>query len=358
MTGRTVGVLMRRLALGLAVTMVTAGCLMASAQTESAMSLEDTARETAEETLEDPRLIGLWGVETPKEVTGEDQTLRIHLDDEPGDGNAAGWAFRFAGEEQTGIIVVGDEVGVVAELYETYDGDDRADERETLGWEVDSEEAAETLRANASWPTMTDAHALAWELEREDDRTVWSVEAREVNTSGPDEDYTGVVDAETGEIVAIDEDEARVYAAEPAEAERGGCERDRDSGQVTPQEKLETSTLLAEEGQASVSFDYSGAGPVELTLYQDRETVWQEEITAAGSDTYEATIEDAEQGIYTLEATTDAGSVSGNLELVTAWGDGGPCEDARGGHGGQGPVDDTPSWVHTDRTLGVAAIAR
>lgn len=353
---------MRRLALGIACLVVTAGCLAASAQTESAMSLEETARDRADDELEDPRLVGLWGVETPEEVTGENSTLRVHLDDDPGDGNAAGWAFRFVGQQRTAIVVVGDEVGVIAEFYTDLDEDD--DPPETLTWEVDSEEAADTLKANETWPEMTPAHALSWGLEHDDNRTVWDVEAREVNLSGHDVEHHALVDAETGEILEIREEDEGFYVApdtsggdeRPSQA-KGGCDRDADSGQVSPTDELEAQAELAEPGRIAVSFNYGGAGPIDLTLSHEGDTVWEETITAAGGDNYEHTIDDLPAGDYTLTASTDAGAVSGTLEIAAQWGHGGACAGSYDyGPTGDASADALPAWVQADRTLGVATL--
>lgn len=358
---------MRRLTLGVAAMLLFAGCLAASAQTESAMTLKDQAQDRADEKFDNPRLIGLWGVETPRHVESNDSELRVHLDDEPGDGNAAGWAFMYLGEQRMGIIVVADQIGVVAEYYEDIEDvdDNESQERpQALSWQVDSPEAAEILKANETWPTMTDAHAVSWELERDDNRTIWDVGASEVNLSGPDTDYNALVDAETGEILEVEKEEPYSFGpsmgteseAEPPQGseEYGGCNEAQGSGQVTPLSSVETDPAsLPEEGRVHVSVSYSGAGSLDLALQESEsdETVWDDSVTMAGGDTYDVMVEDLDSGDYSLEASTGAGSGNVALEIQAMWGSGGQCQwDMDYGPGTPGSVS---GWIHTDRTLGV-----
>lgn len=361
---------MREVALVLASVLVLAGCIGAAASTQSAGNLDDTARDRADEELDDPQLIGLWGVETPAEVVENGTELRIELDDNPGDGQAAGWAYRFLGEERSGIVVVADTVGVVAEYWEPIDEDDRMDDPSQLAldWDVDSEEAAETLQANDTWPTMTDAHALEWDLEREDNRTVWNVEATQVSFEGEDTEHHARVDAQTGQILDVREDAGwlgpGVGTSEEREAQRapseGGCNTEESSGEVTPLNDVSTEPAeLPAYGSLALTASYQGAGPLDVeVLDESGDTVFEEDFTMAGSGTFDETLDAVEPGEYSLAASTGSGSAQVSLTLRAVWGGG--FQDCEGweGEGSQAgaPSPALPAWIHADRSLGVNAL--
>lgn len=342
--------------------LVFAGCLTAAAQTDSAMSLEEEARDRAEEKLEDPQLVGLWGIETPREVVSEDAELRVYLDDEPGDGKAAGWAYRFIGQERTGIVVVADQVGLVAEYWEDM-GDSAPEERPPgLAWEIDSEEAADILAGNESWPQMTPSHAVSWDLQGAGNETVWTIEATEVNVSGHSEDVHAHVDAETGEILAIEHDAGALPMTPAATASttsataagNGGCNQASNSGRVLPTQDVSADVELPEPGRIQLAVSYSAAGPIDLELANEEETVWEDSVMAVGGGLSQESIHDLEEGDYTLTAssTTAAGNVQ--LDLTALWGNGGHCSQASEYYADNGFGESVPDWVTTDVTMGVA----
>lgn len=359
--------------------LLAAGCLAASASTESAMDLEDQARDRADEMLDDPRLIGLWGVETPKHAESNTSELRVNLDDNPGDGNAAGWAYRFVGTERTGIVVVADELGVVAEFWTDRDegdlfgsGDSSGEARpEALTWEVDSGEAADILADNETWPEMTDAHGVSWELEGEGNETIWNVEAEEV-TFGEEagEDYHAVVDAQSGEILRVAPDE-EFFPGPGSDAERpereapaheGGCNSEEESGQLTPLGDVSTDEVdLEEHGYLTFTVSYQGAGPLDYAILdEDGETVFEDGTTMAGQGTIDNSLDGVEEGEYTLATSTSSGSANVDLRLTAVWGSGAQECDFGFGPGSptasEGPTSDEPgppAWVYVGRTLGV-----
>lgn len=356
---------MRWMVLGMACLVALSGCLMASAQTESAMSLEEDARDRADEKLQDPDLVGLWGIETPYEVTSNESELKVYLDETPGDGEAASWAYAFLGQERGGIVVVADEIGVVAEYWEDIDVEEE-DRPESLAWQLDSEAAAALLAENDSWPAMTDAHALSWELEHEDNTTVWDVHTQEISFDEETRSYHAVVDAETAEILAIDEGSTSSETppggveedTESASYERG-CNQQDASGTVTPVDDVATDPVdLEHPGMLALTVSYNGAGPLEIeVLDDDGQTVFEDSTTMVGSGSYDETIQGVGEGEYTLTASTGSGSGTASSEITAVWGGGfDQCEQTYGPTSEAGPDTEIPAWTHVDRGLGVPTL--
>lgn len=362
---------MRWMALGMACVLVLSGCLMASGQTESAMALEDEARDRAEDELDDPELVGLWGIETPREVTSNDSELRIYLDEDPGDGQATSWAYAFLGEERGGIVVVADEIGVLAEYWEDADLEDEDDRPPSLSWQVDSEDVASTLAANETWPEMTDAHALSWELEHEDNVTQWEVHTQEVSFDEETRSYTAHVDAESGELLDIRSGSTgHAEPVEPVDEDAGssdyerGCNQESASAALTPGDEVTTDEVeLEAPGTLALSVSYTGAGPLDVEVHDEEgEAVFEDSTTMVGSSSYDRTIEGASEGEYTLTASTGSGSATVDAQLTAVWGGGfDQCEQPYGPTS-QDTSEDTsgpsiPAWVHADRALGVHALS-
>lgn len=361
---------MRWMALGMACVLVLSGCLMASGQTESAMGLEDEARDRAEEKLENPELVGLWGVETPREVTSNESELRIYLDEQPGDGEATSWAYAFLGEKRGGIVVVADEIGVLGEYWEDTDLEDD-DRPPGLSWQVDSGEVASILAANETWPEMTDAHALSWELEHEDNATQWRVHTEEISFDEETRAYTAHVDAETGELLDVRSGSTGTTGTvEPVEEDvessdyERGCDQESASAALTPGDEVTTDEVeLEAHGTLALSVSYTGAGPLDVQVHdEDGEPVFEDSTTMVGSNSYDRTIEGASEGEYTLTAGTGSGSASVDAQLTAVWGGGfDQCEQPYGPTSEDTSQDTSqpsiPAWVHADRGLGVHALS-
>jgi hypothetical protein len=350
----------------LALALVTAGCLAAAtASTESAESLQDQARDRADERLDDPELIGLWGIETPREVEEDNSSLRIYLDDEPGDGEAASWAYRFVGEERTAIIVVADTIGIVAEYVTPIDEDaDPEDIPDELTWDVDSQEAADALAANESWPEMTDAHGLEWTLEHDDNTTVWGVEATNGTGAvmGVGDEVEAIVDAESGEVLEVERDNQDYdpdYDNEPPESNRTrperGCDANQNSGQITPANDLEAGPVdLEQRGTVAVTVSYEGAGPLDVAIVDEGgDEVYEDSTTMTGTGTYDAEIDGLPADDYELVTSTSSGSANVDLQIRAYWGGGGQECPEPFAPGPSSSASVGPGFAQVDRTLSV-----
>lgn len=362
---------MRKAALGAIALLVFAGCLSAAAHTESAGSLESTAADRTDERTDNAGLVALWGVEPPRHIENEQDTVDIYLDETPGDGEAAGWSYAYIGEERGGIVVVGDGIGVIAEAWHTFEGNESQEVKEELspidGWEVDSQEAAEILAEDDRWPEITDSWAVFWRLMGTPQGPVWHIEAANITLDGFGQEAEAVMSAANGTILEIDHHEEGDVMAEPATGPRtseAGCTEQEASGQVTPLSDVTSEFELEEDGHLQLEASYSGAGPVDFRLLEDGdEEVWSESEVASSTSGNRAVYEipHLEDGDYVLEATTDAGAVTVQMYAQAGWGGGCGNADHEASsaagttHGQPVPFQTTP-WTPVDPTMGLSSV--
>jgi hypothetical protein len=236
-----------------------AGCAGAPGKTLTARGGLPDAEDAAKKWADGERLhlIGLVAVEPFQRINWTDEDggsgeFVTHLDGTPGDGKAPGWAYGFlAGERCIGIVLAAG-LGVLAEGYSTCDGEDPVGD-----WPVDSDEAASILGRRGDWPDLGADGTYAWELGSDDGQALWTVEG-----SGQDgESVHAVVDARSGEVLAVEQGEADVgffpAPGESAPRPPGGSGSDEDQDSAT--------TLLAGESLVA-EVDLGGVGALVLEL--------------------------------------------------------------------------------------------
>ncbi|MEA3136663.1 MAG: hypothetical protein QOC71_944 [Thermoplasmata archaeon] len=213
-----------------------AGCLGAGGQTMTAREGLGDARSAAEAWADggDLELLGVVAIEPFKHIRYESDDgdykaeYVTHLDSNPGDGKAPGWAYGFYTGERCVSIVLAAGLGVLAEGYETCDGD-----VETLPeWSYDSDQVAEILADHDEWPDLGEDGTYFWGLFNDEGKALWAV-------GGEGEDGETVfasVDASSGEVLEIAHETAanieEIFQAE-SQAEKpvdmGGSDQDSDS---------------------------------------------------------------------------------------------------------------------------------
>lgn len=317
----------------LALLVVTSGCIFAGAATQPAEDLRSDAEDAANSHVNEPNLVEVWGVEPPLEVEDEDERLILHLDEEPGDGNAPGWGFFYVGDERSSAILTASGLGVLAEYSE--DTGDWHEEMTVLEpWTVTSNEAASILQANETWPEMTDDTLVIWRLsmqqtdEDADPSPVWMVAAMALESDG--QEAQALVDANSGEIIAVERSAPShgptPPSAPPAEIQEGGCEADQDNGQVTPLSDLTATVTLEEAGEIQLDTDLFGTGELSVALEGEDGAVFEWEDTVIGSAELDNT-HTVTEGTYQATVSTPAGSFNGDLFLVGQWGEGACMEE-------------------------------
>lgn len=237
-----------------------AGCAGAPGETLTARGglgdAEDAAKAWAEG--EDLHLLGIVAVEPFQRINwtdGDEESGEFvtHLDGNPGDGRAPGWAYGFlAGDRCIGIVLAAG-LGVLAEGYETCEGDD------TVGdWEVDSNEVAEILGARDDWPDLGPDGSYFWSLEADDGEALWTV-------AGSDQDgesVAAVVDAESGEVLMVERDLGEDFDVfEPGPGSSTGA----PGGSGSAEDQDSATTLAAGESLVA-EVDLGGVGALVLDL--------------------------------------------------------------------------------------------
>lgn len=306
---------------------LTSGCIFAGAATQPAEDLQDDAEDAVEQHATDANLVEVWGVEPPTKVEHEDARLLIHLDEEPGDGNAPGWGFLFVGEGRSSAILTASGLGVLAEYSE--DTEDWHEERTPLAdWSVTSTEAASILQGNETWPEMQDDTMVVWRLtmqqidEGEDLKPVWMAAVAPIVPDSTE--AHALVDANTGEIIAVgtSEDEYHAPTQPPADVMEGGCDAESDSGQITPISELEATIEMEERGSLRIDASAFGSGQLELTVTEDGEEVYAWDKTAlVGGTQFSDQLGSVDEGTYEATLSTPAGTFDGDLHLTGQWGD-------------------------------------
>jgi hypothetical protein len=307
-----------------------AGCLGAGGETMTARDGLDDARSAAEAWAdgEDLELIGAVAVEPFKRIQyesddGEHEAEYVtHLDGNPGDGRAPGWAYGFYTGERCVSIVLAAGLGVLAEGFETCDGD-----LDTMpDWSVDSDEAAEILGGEEDWPDLGEDGTYFWGLSNEDGTPLWMVGA-----SGEDgETVFATLDASTGEVLEIVHDAAGEYdglIGESAEAQPvdvdGGMDEDSDSASVL----LAGDQLVAEVELGAMGFlrlEVNANGvvlPLEVTVEGPYGIVEETEFggTAVGLLAQGRNYDGLPAGHYTVTVEAQGTAALPNLYVHGEW---------------------------------------
>lgn len=332
----------------LAAALVTAGCVASGAEQSGAKTELSTAEELADENLTDARLTEVWGIEPLHRSVEEDHELVVHADGNPGDGNAPVWGYRFVGDGGELSVLVASGFGVLAHHWENGTEDhDPAIER----WEIDADEVADALQANRTWPEVHENQTVGWHLEMHNGTPVWDVVVHQGSFGWGHPVAAAQVDAETGEILAIHEND-RAHGSDPDDYDYGydgnassgydgsygpgfgNCDHAEDDGTVAAtQPPLEARVTLPEPGRLELEVDHGTlVGQLTVTILKDGEQVWQtttpqtpgvdggelhEVLEAQGPGDYTATVEPANPASVGHDE---------ELDLKAIW-DGGQCLD-------------------------------
>lgn len=236
-----------------------AGCIGGPGETMTAREGLDDARSAASAWADgqDLELLGVVAIEPFKHIRyesddGEYEAEYVtHLDGNPGDGRAPGWAYGFYTGERCVSVVLAAGIGVLAEGYETCDGDlDALPE-----WSVDSDEVAEILGGEDEWPDLGEDGTYFWGLFGEDGVALWAV----AGTGDDGETVYASVDASSGEVLAIaheaEGDLEEIFEAE-AQAEASGTSgSDEDS---------ESQLYMAMGDEMVAEVDLGGMGALQI----------------------------------------------------------------------------------------------
>lgn len=309
---------MRLGTIALAVLVVAAGCL-GSPSTDTEEGQQDEAVDAASEHLDDPTLVGAWGVEPPIDARENDSRVMTHLDETPGDGRAPGWGYRFVDGDQQALVLVASDLGVIAEAYAPLEQEQRDEVASVEPATVTSEQAAEALRANASWPTMDENTTTLWVLEHDDERggVVWSVRAEKGIPTLFGDGVHAFVDARSGEVLEVERVEGGFGSGGPS---GGGCESESSSGRVTPATDVSADADLGGTGTVTVDVEADGAGTLNVTLAGPNGTVWSQTRQIQAMDSFQREAEDLPPGTYEATATTPQGVFDVSVQIVAQWG--------------------------------------
>lgn len=308
-----------------------AGCLGGPGQTMTAREGLDDARSAAEAWAdgEDLDLIGLVAVEPFKHIQYEsddgdyEAEYVTHLDGNPGDGRAPGWAYGFYTGERCVSIVLAAGIGVLAEGWETCDEDVDS----MPDWSVDSDEVAEILQGHDEWPDLGDDGTYFWGLFNEDGDALWAV-----GGSGEDgETVFASVDADSGEVLEIvHEVEGDIEAIFDAEAETttpiedfGGSDSDSDNAPLMAY----GDELVAEvdlDGMGRIDVDVSANAVVNsltLTVEGPYGEVEEDDLGGiiGGVSQQGRTFEDLPAGHYTITLSSGGSAVLVSLVVNAEW---------------------------------------
>ncbi|MDX1610934.1 MAG: hypothetical protein R3185_01110 [Candidatus Thermoplasmatota archaeon] len=332
---------MKYITLVTAVALLTAGCVAGLGELAGAEQGLEQATEIAEDRLEAPTLVEVWGAEPPHRLAGEGHDIVIHADDRPGDGRAPGWSYTFLSPEAELTVVIVPGLGVLAEVQENRTVEAEEIAQRALGnWTVDAPEAAEALSAHEDWPGVQDDLSVLWTLTSENGTAIWMVIAHEGEPFVGEAVVQAAVDARTGEVLFIErgpswsnwgQDAGYAYDGSYNETyyggAHGGCEQDDDRGPITPADGLQAEVRMPAPGELHITAELEGpsTGSVLVTLARDGMDIWTEVVEGDGltsGATLEGTVEDQPAGTYTLTATAgDATTVMrGVLELEARWG--------------------------------------
>jgi hypothetical protein len=306
-----------------------AGCLGAGGETMTARDGLADARSAAEAWAdgEDLELIGAVAVEPFKRISyeedGETQAEYVtHLDGNPGDGRAPGWAYGFYTGERCISIVLAAGLGVLAEGFERCDGD-----VETMpDWSVDSDEAAEILGGEEDWPDLGEDGTYFWGLSNDDGTALWMVGA-----SGEDgETVFATLDASSGEVLEIVHDAGGDYEgllggsgeSTPIDPDSGMDEDSDSATALAAGDQLVAEVELGEMGYLRLEVNANAVVlPLEVTIEGPYGVVDEVELggVAVGLMTQGRGYEGLPAGHYTVTVESQGTAVLANLYVYGEW---------------------------------------
>lgn len=284
--------------------MLAAGCVgVLPDGTVAAGELLSTARQAAAERIDDPELVRVEGVEPPHRLESEERTVVVHEDPEPGDGEAPGWTYAFAGEDRLVTVAVRAEGEVVAEAV-----DRRPAPVDPLGdWSLGSPEAAEAIVEHPKVTEPGEDVVVEWTLTGGDE-PVWEVAMHVPDSSGWQEI---VVDARDGEVLSVE----GCWDASGASA---GFSAGNTSGPLTPASDMSVDTDLPHAGWIDVSWALEGGiGEATAELIHNGTVV--ETFPMSGSEGHGVAYGETGPGHYVARLTTEQGAHDAEVGLSAAW---------------------------------------
>ncbi|MHB1261800.1 MAG: hypothetical protein ACYC2H_08805 [Thermoplasmatota archaeon] len=307
-----------------------AGCLGGPGETMTAREGLDDARSAANDWADgqDLELLGVVAIEPFKHIRyesddGEYEAEYVtHLDGNPGDGRAPGWAYGFYTGERCVSVVLAAGIGVLAEGYETCDGDlDALPE-----WSVDSDEVAEILGGEEEWPDLGDDGTYFWGLHGEDGMALWVV----AGTGEDGETVFASVDASSGEVLAIaHEAEGDIEAIFEAEAQAEAAGQGGSAMATDNQLYMIVGDELVAEvdlgGMSAMQIGFNAnlmALPMQFVVEGPYGVVEEGEIggnLAVGNPQETHNLDDLPEGHYTVTLTAQGAAALATLSVYAEW---------------------------------------
>lgn len=306
-----------------------AGCIGGPGETMTAREGLDDARSAANAWADgkDLELLGVVAIEPFKHIRyesddgGYEAEYVTHLDGNPGDGRAPGWAYGFYTGERCVSVVLAAGIGVLAEGYETCDGDlDALPE-----WSVDSDDVAGILEGEEDWPDLGEDGTYFWGLHGEDGMALWVV----AGTGEDGESAFASVDANSGEVLAIGHDAdggiEDIFEAEAqAESSNQGSATATDNRvYMTVGDELVAEVDLGGMGAMQIGFNANAAAlPMQYTIEGPYGVVESGEIggnLAVGNPQETRNLDDLPEGHYTVTLTAQGAAVMATLLVYAEW---------------------------------------
>jgi hypothetical protein len=277
---------------------------------------------------EDFDLIGAVAVEPFKRISYEEDGETVaeyvtHLDGNPGDGRAPGWAYGFYTGERCISIVLAAGLGVLAEGFEACDGDIDA----MPDWSVDSDEAAERLGDHEDWPDLGEDGTYFWALDNDDGIALWMVGA-----SGEDgETAFAALDASSGEVLEVvhgfEGDYEGLIAEEEAGAGNlspgGGSDSDADSSvAMALGDELVAEVDLGAMGRIDIQVSANAiVNSLDLVIEGPYGVVDEHSFggTFTGMSQQGRSFTDLPPGHYTLTLTSGGSALLASLTVEATW---------------------------------------
>lgn len=291
-------------ALVLVAAMLAAGCVGALADgTVPAGELLSTAWQAAAERIDDPELVRVEGVEPPHRVETDDQTLVVHEDPRPGDGQAPAWTYTFLGRERAATVAVRDDGEIVAEVV-----DASPQGLEPLeDWSLDSDEAAEAIVAHPGVSEPGEDVIVEWRLAG-GGAPVWEAALHTPASLGRQKI---VLDARDGEVIEVE-------GCRDADSRRGEGSIGNTSGPLTPAFDMSVDIDLPHPGWVNVSWSlHGGIDEATAELLHDGTVIREETMAGVGGRSVK--VAEADPGTYDARLTTEDGVHDAEIGISAAW---------------------------------------
>lgn len=305
------------------------GCI-AGVGTMSAQSGLDQAIDHAEGLLDEgvaPVLVGVASIEPFQhylEQDGDDEyEINTYADATQGDGKIPGWAYAFCVGDDVVVVFLAAGLGPLADYRETRECDeDDVQDYAIEGWEVDSDEAADILAERDDWPEPREDTVTLWTLAQMPDgegstQPFWAVETE---TLGGDDYAYALVNANTGEVVAIGDDYpdfgGDIYFAQTSGSCAIGSGSASSSTGLVPMVGNEVILNIDLPAEGDISFYVETArqlGDVTVTVEGPDGAVYSDVITAEafGGDRISEDLEGLPAGDYLLRISPETVSSIG-----------------------------------------------